>query len=96
MTTPAPARALTRAQLPDDLQAVAVTPQDPSYRDQAPTFFRGGAPAIILQARHPEQVRSAVLLAAKHQDLPFSIRSGGHGVSAARRTTAGSSSTSRP
>jgi FAD binding domain/Berberine and berberine like len=81
VTTPAPARALTRAQLPDDLQAVAVTPQDPSYRDQAPTFFRGGAPAIILQARHPEHVRSAVLLAAKHQDLPFSIRSGGHGVS---------------
>jgi FAD/FMN-containing dehydrogenase len=81
VTTSAPDRALTRAQLPDDLQAVAVTPQDPFYRDHAPTFFRGGAPAIILQARHAEHVRSAVLLAAKHPDLPFSIRSGGHGVS---------------
>ena len=81
MTTSAPDRALTRAQLPDDLQAVAVTPQDPFYRDHAPTFFRGGAPAVILQARHAEHVRSAVLLAAKHPDLPFSVRSGGHGVS---------------
>ena len=60
---------------------MALTPQDPSYRDHAPTFFRGGAPAVILQARHAEHVRSAVLLAAKHPDLPFSVRSGGHGVS---------------
>ena len=81
MTTSAPDRAFTRAQLPDDLQAVALMPQDPSYRDHAPTFFRGGSPAVILQARHAEHVRSAVLLAAKHPDLPFSVRSGGHGVS---------------
>jgi FAD/FMN-containing dehydrogenase len=78
VTTSAP---LTRAQLPDDLRAVALTPQDPSYRDHAPTFFRGGAPAVILQARDAEHVRSAVLLAAEHPDLPFSVRSGGHGVS---------------
>ena len=81
MTTSARERALTRAQLPDDLRAVALTPQDPSYPDHAPTFFRGGAPAVILQARDAEHVRSAVLLAAKHPDLPFSVRSGGHGVS---------------
>jgi hypothetical protein len=81
VTTSAPDRAFTRAQLPDDLRAVALTPQDPSYRDSAATFFRGGAPAVILQARHADHVRSAVLLAAEHPDLPFSMRSGGHGVS---------------
>ena len=81
VTTSAPDRALTRAQLPDDLRAVALTPQDPSYRDHAPTFFRGGSPALILQAQHVEHVRSAVRLAARHPDLPFSVRSGGHGVS---------------
>ena len=81
LTTSAPDHALTRAQLPDDLRAVALTPQDPSYRDHAPTFFRGGSPAVILQAQHAEHVRSAVRLAAGHPDLPFSVRSGGHGVS---------------
>ena len=81
MTTHLPTGALTRAQLPDDLQTVAVTPQDRSYRDQTGTFFRSGAPAVILRARHAEHVRSAVRFAAAHRELPFSLRSGGHGVS---------------
>jgi hypothetical protein len=59
MTTSAPDRSLTRAQLPDDLRAVALTPHDPSYRDHAPTFFRGGAPAVILQARDAEHATAA-------------------------------------
>jgi hypothetical protein len=63
VTTSAP---LTRVQLPEDLRAVALTPQDPFYRDHAPTFFRGGAPAVILQAQDAKHVRSTVLLAAKH------------------------------
>ena len=80
MSTPPSTRAPTLG-LPDDLHAIAVTPGDRSYRDYSATFFRGGAPAVVFRARHTDHVRSVVRFAAAYPDLPFSIRSGGHGIS---------------
>jgi len=75
--------------LPADLRAIAVLPPDPGYRAGTATFFRSGAPAVILRAGTVDDVRAAVLLAAAHPELPFSIRSGGHGISGRSTNTGG-------
>jgi FAD/FMN-containing dehydrogenase len=58
-----------------------VTPGDPAYGGLASTYFRGGAPGIVLLPRTVEQVVDAVGFAALQPHLPLGIRSGGHGLS---------------
>ena len=80
--------------VPASLADAAVTPGDPAYGRLTSTYFRGGAPGIVLLPRTVEQVIDAVDFAGRHLHLPLGIRSGGTASAVARRTTAASSSTS--
>jgi FAD/FMN-containing dehydrogenase len=81
--------------VPASLADAAVRPGEPAYPRLASTYFRRGAPGIVLLPRTVEQVVDAVGFAGRHPHAPLGIRSGGGTVSAAaRRTTAASSSTS--
>ena len=67
--------------IPPSLADAAVAPGDPAYGGLASTYFRGGAPGVVLLPRTLEQVVEAVGFAGRHLDLPLGIRSGGHGLS---------------
>jgi FAD/FMN-containing dehydrogenase len=65
-----------------------VKPGDPAYGQLTSTYFRGGAPGIVLLPRSVAQVVDAVDFAGRHLHLPLGIRSGGHGLSG-RSTNSG-------
>jgi FAD/FMN-containing dehydrogenase len=67
--------------VPTSLADAAVKPDDPEYPRFASTYFRGGAPAIVLLPRTVEQVVDAVGYARRNLHLALGIRSGGHGLS---------------
>lgn len=67
--------------LPASLAATAVEPGDTSYSRVRNNYMRGGAPGLVLRPATVEQVQDAVLFAARHRDVPFGVRSGGHGIS---------------
>jgi FAD/FMN-containing dehydrogenase len=67
--------------VPGSLAGDAVTPGDPAYDSLASTYFRRGAPGLVLLPRTIEQVADAVELAGRHPHVPLGIRSGGHGLS---------------
>ena len=67
--------------VPASLADAAVMPGDPAYGRLTSTYFRGGAPGIVLLPRTVEQVVDAVDFAGRHLHLPLGIRSGGHGLS---------------
>jgi FAD/FMN-containing dehydrogenase len=67
--------------VPASLAGAAVKPGDPGYGRLTSTYFRGGAPGIVLLPRTVEQVVDAVGFAGRHLHLPLGIRSGGHGLS---------------
>ena len=67
--------------VPASLADAAVKPGDPAYGQLTSTYFRGGAPGIVLLPRTVEQVVDAVGFAGRHLHLPLGIRSGGHGLS---------------
>lgn len=58
----------------------AVEPGDRAYAKARSTYVRRGAPGLVLRASTPEQVADA-LAYARRQDVPLSLRSGGHGIS---------------
>jgi FAD/FMN-containing dehydrogenase len=66
--------------VPASIADAAVTPGDPAYGRLTSTYFRGGAPGIVLLPRTVEQVVDAVDFAGRHLHLPLGIRSGGHGL----------------
>jgi hypothetical protein len=74
-------RGLDEHGVPPSLADAAVKPGDPGYARLASTYFRGGAPAVVLLPRTVEEVVDAVELARRHLHLPLAIRSGGHGLS---------------
>ena len=67
--------------VPASLADAAVKPGDPAYGRLTSTYFRGGAPGIVLLPRTVEQVVDAVDFAGRHLHVPLGIRSGGHGLS---------------
>jgi FAD/FMN-containing dehydrogenase len=67
--------------IPASLADAAVRPGDPAYGRLTSTYFRGGAPGVVLLPRAVEQVVDAVGFAGRHLDVPLGIRSGGHGLS---------------
>ena len=67
--------------VPAALADAAVKPGDPAYRRLTSTYFRGGAPGIVLLPRTVAQVLDAVDFAGRQLHLPLGIRSGGHGLS---------------
>ena len=58
----------------------AIEPGDHAYSRVRSTYFRRGAPGLVLRPTRAEQVAEA-LAYAREQDVPLAVRSGGHGVS---------------
>jgi len=67
--------------IPKSLKDSVIKPGDASYERVKSTFFRGGAPGIILQVKNAEQIVAALEFVRAHPHLPLGIRSGGHGIS---------------
>lgn len=68
-------------ELPAPLAARAIEPGDAGYARVRSTYLRGGAPGLVLQPTTAAEVADAVRFAARHPELPFGVRSGGHGIS---------------
>jgi len=66
--------------LPRSLEAKAIEPGDKGYPRVRSTYLRTGSPGLVLR---PESVNDVVdaLAFARDQEVPLSVRSGGHGVS---------------
>lgn len=67
--------------VPPSLAEQAVEPGDPDYARVRSTYLRGGAPGLVLRAGGTAEVIDALAFARAHPELPFSVRSGGHGIS---------------
>lgn len=73
--------------LTSTLNEIAVTPDDRRYADLRSTYLRVGHPDLVLTARDEDDVVAAVRHAAEvradtsERRVPFSVRSGGHGMS---------------
>ena len=67
--------------MPTSLAAGAVRPGDADYARYTSSYFRGGAPALVLRPGSLAEVQDAVRFAARHRDLPLGLLSGGHGLS---------------
>jgi len=66
--------------LPATLQDVVVEPGDAAYGRVRSTYLRGGSPGLVIQVRDVDDLVSALEF-ARAQQVPLSIRSGGHGIS---------------
>jgi hypothetical protein len=66
--------------LPESLAAGAVEPGDKAYPRVRSTYIRAGSPGLVLRPENPDQVSEA-LAYAREQEVPLSVRSGGHGIS---------------
>lgn len=66
--------------LPESLRRTAVEPGDRRYGQVRSTYMRSGSPGLVLQPMSPDEVAEALAF-AREQDVPLSIRSGGHGIS---------------
>jgi FAD/FMN-containing dehydrogenase len=58
----------------------AIEPGDKAYKKVRSTYIRTGSPGLVLQPTDANQVVEA-LTYARQQDVPLSVRSGGHGIS---------------
>ena len=67
------------AGIPSRLQGKAFTPRDAGYDDVRSSYMRVGHPALVIMAEDADDVSAAVLF-AREQDVPLSVRSGGHGI----------------
>ncbi|AGL14255.1 LLM class flavin-dependent oxidoreductase [Actinoplanes sp. N902-109] len=67
--------------LPPSLAGHAVEPGDLDYARVRSTYLRGGAPGIVLRPRTTAEVVDALGYVRAHPELPFGLRSGGHGIS---------------
>ncbi|MFK3979068.1 LLM class flavin-dependent oxidoreductase [Micromonospora sp. NPDC050397] len=66
--------------VPPSLAATAVEPADPEYDRVRHSYSRQGSPAMVLRPGNAAEVAEAVTY-ARTQDVPLSVRSGGHGIS---------------
>jgi hypothetical protein len=85
-TRPAAVRAKRRPgidydNVPAGLAERAVEPGDLDYARVRSTYMRGGKPGLVLRPRNTAEVVDALAFARAHPDLPFAVRSGGHGIS---------------
>ena len=60
-----------------DLSLETLRPGDDGYADAARVFFASARPALVVRPRDPHEVAAAVRCAVR-DDLPLSVRSGGH------------------
>jgi FAD/FMN-containing dehydrogenase len=66
--------------LPAALRATAVEPGDRAYARVRSTYLRSGAPGLVLRPGTAAEVAEALAF-ARQQQVPLSVRSGGHGIS---------------
>ena len=71
--------------LPTGLRERAVYPDDPRYRHVRSNYMRVGSPGLVVMARHDDEVTATIRYAdqvreATGERIPFSFRSGGHGM----------------
>jgi alkanesulfonate monooxygenase SsuD/methylene tetrahydromethanopterin reductase-like flavin-dependent oxidoreductase (luciferase family) len=66
--------------LPPSLAEAAVEPGDKRYRNVRSTYIRSGSPGLVIGPHDVDEV-AAALAFARAQDVPLSVRSGGHGIS---------------
>ena len=74
--------------IPESLARAAVEPGDAGYSRVQSTYMRGGEPGLVLKAHSVDEVRDALSFVREHPDVPFGVRSGGHGISG-RSTNSG-------
>lgn len=67
--------------VPASLSGTSVEPGDLDYARVRSTYMRGGAPGLVLRPRTTSEVVDALAFVRRHPDLPFGLRSAGHGVS---------------
>jgi FAD/FMN-containing dehydrogenase len=67
--------------VPASLAEQAVEPGDLDFARVRSTYMRGGSPGLVLRARSTAEVVDALAFARAHPELPFALRSAGHGVS---------------
>ena len=58
----------------------AIEPGDKAYKKVRSTYIRSGSPGLVIQAADAGDVAEALAF-AREQDVPLSVRSGGHGIS---------------
>lgn len=66
--------------LPSELAERAVQPGDGEYESVRHNYVRSGSPGLVLRPRGANEVASALAWAQK-LDVPFAVRSAGHGFS---------------
>ncbi|MBO3085600.1 LLM class flavin-dependent oxidoreductase [Cellulomonas fengjieae] len=66
--------------VPASLVENAVEPGDRDYGYVRSTYVYTGSPGLVLRPRDAAQVQEALVF-ARAQDVPFAVRSGGHGIS---------------
>lgn len=66
--------------LPASLAPTAVEPGDREYGRVRSSYVYAGSPGLVLRPRDEEGVRDALAF-ARAQEVPFAVRSGGHGIS---------------
>ncbi|WFE99985.1 LLM class flavin-dependent oxidoreductase [Micromonospora sp. WMMD964] len=71
---------LDREALPASLAARTVEPGDREYEGVRHSYSYKGAPALVIRPESAAEVADAVSY-ARTQDVPLSVRSGGHGIS---------------
>ncbi|WP_052460670.1 FAD-binding oxidoreductase [Microbacterium gorillae] len=79
--------------LPDNLAAIAVTPDHPDYALRRSSYMAVGSPTAVLMARDDADVAAALShasrLRADGSTAPFSVRSGGHGIAGTSTNSGG-------
>ncbi|CAN5120527.1 hypothetical protein BH09ACT6_BH09ACT6_14960 [soil metagenome] len=75
--------------VPASLAGRAILPGDTDYVRYRSSYFRSGAPALVLRPESTEEVQDAVRFASRHQNLPLGILSAGHGLSGRSLNTGG-------
>ena len=66
--------------IPEVLSERAVEPGDRTYRKVRHNYMQQGSPGLVLRPRNTDEVVTA-LAYARDQEVPFGVRSGGHGIS---------------
>jgi Luciferase-like monooxygenase/FAD binding domain/Berberine and berberine like len=66
--------------LPRALRAAAVEPGDKAYARVRSTYMRAGSPGLVIRPHSAAEIAEALAF-ARGQDVPLSVRSGGHGIS---------------
>lgn len=79
--------------IPASLDPAVVTPSDRGYAMLRSSYMKVGSPQVVVAARTEDDVAQAIAYAASVRELtgervPFSVRSGGHGI-AGSSTNAG-------